>query len=133
MASHASTKIETKDVRQAFAALIRETIPPERITKAISEGLDAMETKFFSSEGEVKDSRDVIAWSERRAYAELAAEYGQYHVPEKGDGERGGGVLIILPRPEGVPKSGETGVVIEGGALRSAEVILNLPKDDHGS
>src|SRR5579862_1279092 len=54
MASHATDKIETADVQRAFAALIRERIPPERITKAISEGLDAMETKFFSSEGEVK-------------------------------------------------------------------------------
>ena len=96
MADHPG-KIETKDVRHAFAALMREAVPPERIAKAISEGLDAMETKFFSSEGSVTDSRDVIAWSERRAYAELAAEYGQYHVPEKGDGERGGGVILILP------------------------------------
>jgi hypothetical protein len=131
MADHPG-KIETKDVRHAFAALMRETVPPERIAKAISEGLDAMETKFFSSEGEVKDSRDVIAWSERRQYAELAASWGGYHVPDKGDREQGGGVLIILPRTDGGPKR-ETGVVVEGGALRSAEVILNLPKDDHGS
>ena len=97
MASHATDKIETVDVQRAFAALIRERIPPERITKAISDGLDAMETKFFSSEGEVKDSRDVIAWTERRQYAELAAEYGGYHAPDKGDREQAGGVILILP------------------------------------
>ena len=84
MADHPA-KIETKDVRQAFASLIRETIPPERIAKAISEGFGAMETKFFSSEGSVTDSRDIIAWSERRAYAEMAATYGGYFVPEKGE------------------------------------------------
>jgi hypothetical protein len=97
MASHAAQKIETADFRQAFAALIRETVPPERIAKAISEGLEAVETKFFSSEGEVKDSRDVIAWSERRQYVAMAAEYGGYHVPDKGDGETAGGVILILP------------------------------------
>lgn len=129
MASHATDKIETKDVRQAFAALIRETIPPERITKAISEGLDAMETKFFSSEGEVKDTRDVIAWSERRQYAAMATEYGGYHVPDKSDREQGGGVLIILPRSAAEPK-GETGVVVEGETRvqTGAGVIVALPR-----
>ena len=44
------------------------------------------------------DSRDVPAWSERRQYAELAAEYGGYHVPRKNDhGQAGTGVILILP------------------------------------
>ena len=38
------------------------------------------------------------AWSERRQYAELAAEYGGYHLPTKGDeGKSGSGVILILP------------------------------------
>ena len=97
MADHASSKIETRDVREAFAALIRKTVPPERIVKVISEGLDAVETKFFAEKGVVKDQRNVISWPERRQYAELAAEYGGYYIPEKGESEDGGGVILILP------------------------------------
>jgi hypothetical protein len=44
----------------------------------ISDGLEATETKFFQHEGRVTDSKELINWSERRAYAELAAEYGGY-------------------------------------------------------
>lgn len=35
MADHASSKIETSDVRQTSAALIRETVPLERIEKPL--------------------------------------------------------------------------------------------------
>ena len=76
-------RIETPEVREAFAALIRKKISPEKIAKRINEGLDAMETKFFQKDGNVVESRDVIAWSERRQYAELAAEYGDYVAPKK--------------------------------------------------
>jgi hypothetical protein len=73
MANHPN-KVETQNVREAFAVLIRETVPPERIAKAIMEGLDANETRFFAHEGKVQDSREIPSWSERRQYAELAAE-----------------------------------------------------------
>jgi len=131
MASHAAEKIETADVRQAFSALVRETIPPERIAKAISEGLGAMETKFFSSEGSVTDTRDVIAWSERRAYAEMAASYGGYWKPEPKDADTAqGGVIVVLPRPAHETQTAETGVVIEGRTkVQFGEgVIVALPK-----
>ena len=98
MAEHAADKIETKDVREAFARLIRAMVPPELIAKTIADGMVANETKFFSHEGVVQGSRDVPAWSERRQYAELAAEYGGYHVPKKNDhGPNGAGVILILP------------------------------------
>jgi hypothetical protein len=106
MAKHAADKIETKDVRAAFARLIRETVPPELIAKAIADGLSATETKFFSHEGTVQDKREVPAWSERRQYAELAAEYGGYHLPSKSDqAQAGGGVILILPggQPQSTP------------------------------
>ena len=80
-AEKAKTHIETPDVRIAFAVLIREAVPAELLAKKIQEGLEAIETKFFQKDGEVVDSRDVIAWSERRQYAELAAEYGGYFTP----------------------------------------------------
>jgi hypothetical protein len=98
MADHAADKIETRDVREAFARLVREMVPPELIAKTIADGMAATETKFFSHEGMVQDQRDVPAWSERRQYAELAAEYGGYDAPAKGDqGSGGGGVILILP------------------------------------
>jgi hypothetical protein len=133
MADHPA-KIETKDVREAFAALIRETIPPERITKAISDGLDAMETKFFSSEGEVKDSRDVIAWTERRQYVELAAEYGGYHAPDKGDREQAGGVILILPdspRPAPVIEAKVVDAPTEGNGPML--ILPDAPKGEAGA
>jgi hypothetical protein len=69
--------------------------------------------------------------SERRAYAQLAAEYGAYHAPpDKSDRDQGSGVLIILPRPAGEAKTGETGMVIEGETkVQAAEgVIVASPK-----
>jgi hypothetical protein len=85
MARAASAKIETGEVRAAFAELMRKHIPPEKIAQRIEEGMDAMETKFFQKDGEVKETRDVVAWGERREYAALAAEYGGYHVPPSRD------------------------------------------------
>jgi len=38
MAEHPA-KIETPDVKMAFAELIQQAIPPERIAKAIEDGL----------------------------------------------------------------------------------------------
>jgi len=126
MAEHAADKIETSDVREAFALLIREMIPPEQIAKAIVEGMTATETKFFSHEGVVQDQRQVPAWSERRQYAELAAEYGGYHKPSKGDqGQGGGGVILILPgRSQPMPISA---TVIEA-APAGGRPILRLPE-----
>jgi hypothetical protein len=98
MAKHAADKIETKDVREAFARLVREMIPADLIAKTIADGMAATETRFFSHEGIVQDKREVPAWSERRQYAELAAEYGGYHLPIKSDqAQGGGGVILILP------------------------------------
>jgi len=77
-----SNKVETPDVKKAFAEIIRRHISGEKIANRISEGLDAKETLFFQSEGIVTDHRDVISWSERRRYAELAARYGGYHTPQ---------------------------------------------------
>jgi hypothetical protein len=97
MAEHAADKIETKDVREIFARFIREMIPPEVVARTIAEGLVATETKFFSHEGVVQDQREVADWSERRQYAELAAEYGGYHQPAKDDrGQGDGGPILIL-------------------------------------
>lgn len=78
-----ANNIETPDVRAAFAEIMRKAAPPEKIARRVAEGLDAMETKFFQSEGSVVETRDVVAWSERRQYAALAADLGGYFVPAK--------------------------------------------------
>lgn len=70
-AQHPADLLDTLGMREAMARLLA---PPEKIAQRINEGLDAMETKFFQFEGMVTDKRDVIAWSERRMYADLAAE-----------------------------------------------------------
>ena len=75
--------IERPDVRAAFAEIIQSKIPPEKIADRIDAGLDAMETKFFQSEGNVVETREVVAWSERRQYAALAAEFGGYFIPPR--------------------------------------------------
>jgi hypothetical protein len=126
MANHPD-KVETQNVREAFAALIRETVPPERIAQVIMEGMGANDTKFFAHEGRVQDSREVIAWSERRQYAELAAEYGGYYMQEKNDGKPGGGVILILPdSPKVAAVSGAT--LVAAQPSESGPTLL-LPSD----
>jgi phage terminase small subunit len=76
----AGTQIESPHVRAEFQAIIRRRISADKIAQRIEEGLDAMETKFASFEGQLTDRQDVIAWEDRRRYAELAAKYGGYYV-----------------------------------------------------
>jgi hypothetical protein len=95
MARSASHSIETPDVRVAFAELMRKHIPPEKIAQRIAEGMNAMETKFFQKDGEVKTERNVIAWGERREATKLAAELGGYHVPPSRDEGRSGMQIAI--------------------------------------
>jgi hypothetical protein len=79
-ARNAKAHIETPDVQKAFAALVQAVIPAEKIVARIVEGLDAMETKVFQFQGMRMDSVEMIAWGERREYARMAAEYGEYFV-----------------------------------------------------
>lgn len=71
MADNPGELLDTIAMREALGRLLA---PPEKIAQRINEGLDAMETKFFQFQGEVTGMRNVIAWSERRMYADLAAE-----------------------------------------------------------
>jgi len=128
MSNHAADKIETSDVREAFAQLMREMIPPEQIAKVLCEGMAATETKFFSHEGVVQDQRQVAAWSERRQYAELAAEYAGYHKPGKGDQEQGGGgVILILP---GQPQPASVATTVIEAVPVGSRQRLSLPGQD---
>jgi hypothetical protein len=71
-------RIENSSVKAAFARLMRQAAPAQKIVKIIADGLDATETKFFAHEGKVTDQCEVIAWGKRRAYVELAVKYGRY-------------------------------------------------------
>jgi phage terminase small subunit len=75
--------LNNADVRLAFQEEIRKAIPVERIKQRLSEGIDAMETKFFAHEGKVVQSRDVVSWEERRKYLELAVKFGGYYVEKQ--------------------------------------------------
>lgn len=70
-AQHPSDVLDTVAMREAMSRLIAS---PEKIAQRINEGLDATETIFAKFEGRITDSVNVIAWGERRMYADLAAE-----------------------------------------------------------
>ena len=82
VAKSVNAHIETPDVKQAFREAIEKHAPYEKVARRVAEGLDAIETKFFQKDGFVMESKDVIAWSERRMYAELAAQMGDYWNPK---------------------------------------------------
>jgi hypothetical protein len=81
----APSRVENASVKAAFARIVRRAVPAHKLAQRIAEGIDATETVFFQKDGVVTESRDVIAWAERRKYAQLAAEYGQYVQPGKSD------------------------------------------------
>ena len=83
MANAAGAKIEAGNVRDAFRALVRQEIPARHIVSRLKEGLDAMETKLFQKDGIVTDSRDLVEFSERRNYLELAAKMGGYYIEKQ--------------------------------------------------
>lgn len=97
-ASAISSHIETPDVKLAFRQAIQDHAPYIKVAKRVGEGLDAMETKFFQKDGFVMESKDVISWSERRQYAELAAQMGEYYTPK----QMSQGIIIINGPAEGI-------------------------------
>ena len=83
VARHAHRILEGTNVSAEFQELLCHWVDPDKIGQRIAEGLDAMETIFFRHRGAVTDSVNVIAWSERRAYAEMAAKYAGYYVDKQ--------------------------------------------------
>lgn len=114
-ASTGSYHIENSSIKAAFSKLIRRTVPAHRIAKLISEGLEAKETKFFQKEGMVVETRDVINWSERREFAKLAVEFGEYsEAPDKAQAAEFG--LRVTVEHIGRPENSR---IIEGKQLES--------------
>jgi len=81
----APSRVENSSVKAAFARIVRRAVPAHKLAHRIAEGLDATETIFFQKGGVVAETRQVTAWGERRKYAQLVAEYGQYIPPDKPD------------------------------------------------
>jgi hypothetical protein len=121
-ASTSSYSVENSSVKAALARLIRQAVPAHVIVQRIAEGVSAEETKFFQKEGKVMDERNVVAWTERREYLKLAAEYGLYVEPDSANvniGEGGPTFVLIngITGPKGRPQikkdPRETGVASE--------------------
>ena len=126
MASHASTKVETRDVRAVLARVVREAVPPEQIAKTLAEGMAATEIRFVSNEGEVTE-REVPDFSERRQAAALAAELGYGARDNKQ--ERGGGVILLFADP---PKPEPENRTIEATPENKSPILLleDAPKQE---
>lgn len=70
-------------VREEFERLLTQSgATNQKLSMRIAEGLDAQETVFAKFEGKITDSRDVIAWGERRAYAEMICKIKRVITPE---------------------------------------------------
>ncbi|MFH1723539.1 MAG: hypothetical protein ABII00_02840 [Elusimicrobiota bacterium] len=50
----------------------RPKLRDERLLEKLEQGLEAKEMKFFQRAGKVTETREVVAWGERRAHLELA-------------------------------------------------------------
>ena len=80
--------------REAFREALHRRISIGKLSDTISAGLEANETKLFQKDGVVTDERDLIAWSERREYAKLAANLMSFEPPKEITGADGGPILI---------------------------------------
>lgn len=60
-------------VKGLFTQMLTEAgATDELLAQRLREGLDAMDTKFATFEGRITDHEELVSWSERREYLELA-------------------------------------------------------------
>lgn len=81
-------------IREAFQHSLHHRISIGKMADTVAAGLDAEQTEFFQKDGIVTDQRNVIAWGERRRYAELAANLMDLQ-SEKTTEQKGGNALLI--------------------------------------
>jgi hypothetical protein len=79
MADNAGQKI-LPAARAEFEKALARKIPIAHLVQRIAEGLNAQETKLAQFEGSYTDARHLVAWGERRRYAELTAKLLGYLV-----------------------------------------------------
>jgi hypothetical protein len=82
MGKNAGQKLDAKPaVQKLFHDLLAKAgATDELLAKRIAEGLTAFDTKFSTYMGEITDSQDVIAFSERREMVELVLKVKGYLV-----------------------------------------------------
>jgi hypothetical protein len=78
---------------ERLAILIDPSLP--LVAQRIKQGLYAMETKLFQKDGIVTDKRNLVSWSERREYAELAMKALGISISKDSDQDRGPIEVII--------------------------------------
>lgn len=83
-------------IREAFQEAMHRRIPIGKLAETISAGMTAEETQFFQKDGVVTDERNVIAWSERRRYSELASRLMNLEPPREVTGSDGGPIQFTL-------------------------------------
>ena len=83
-------------IRDAFREIMHRKISPNKLSDTIAAGLDAEETKVFSTKMGVVYSDPLIAWSERREYAKLAANLMDFEPVKRLGGEDGGALKVLL-------------------------------------
>jgi hypothetical protein len=91
MQNKTPTRFESRDV-------CRSVVGSAHLRRSIAR----RETEFFQKEGIGTDQRNVIAWSERREYLKLAAEYGRYIEPKGGDQEAKSNVSVGVTLINGI-------------------------------
>jgi len=75
-----------KDLLSPMQKALEELgITPEMLGKKLLEEMNAEETKFFSHQGEIKDSENVIAWDVRQRARQDAHKLRGDYAPEKRD------------------------------------------------
>lgn len=106
--------VENASVKAAFARLIRRTAPAHKIAKVIEEGLDATRTMVViagpkDSEGNQAPPQEhkVPDFKERREYAKLAADWGEYVDKDKSSVQANVAVGVTILNGVTRPKRGE--------------------------
>jgi len=104
----------TRDImprcREIFRQALHDKISVTKLADTIAAGLEAEATKFFADKGAVTDERNVIDWSERRQYSELAADLMGYRPDRNGLNLNASAnfQVVVLYRPPGCPDDDET-------------------------
>lgn len=78
VAKAAGTRVETADVREVFQGIVQRAVNMDTLAKVLVAGLHATQTKLAQVDGHFSDERELPDYGERRAYAELCAEYAGY-------------------------------------------------------
>jgi len=125
MANHAGEKI-LPGARQEFTPALAKAIPIAKLVQRIAQGLNANETKLAQLEGTYTDARTLVAWDERRRYAELVAKLLGFLVEKVELGGDDGGPLDLISAREKL-----FAVLAEHGGPDRAPVQEFVEKENH--